>query len=585
MSKISLSSPLKIFIIYILVSALGIMGFRLVFPGEAVPLAHFSISWRLIRGFVDFLGLFPTLALSALIIPFGFKTQPGEKMSPFSPQFLQTIKASIVTAIMAAGVYGILFSLVFPLARDYESELRFQGSLYRLAKENAQYYASSGDWAEAAQYLAVCERIWPGGPEVASLKTEADIRNEERWMSYEPLADSRAVDTRSGLPGPQPLDVTDALALGESALAEGRFFDAHWLATLAGRLARPNSVELAQATRLAGRAWTGVNSLAPNIRETEAFAVYRLKREGYEALHAREWIRAYYIFLELLALSPDDPDAHAFFALSEEGVMQIAFFIDELEFALGRTLTSAVFSLPLNSGRMVMRLASLSTFSDSAYGTGAEILAFDRDGRPLWSIEAPYIKILPLTLDSMRTQEPGVTILLRALDRADRTLFWEPVVQGMGQNSPEGAQTVLDISWDTFLLLSNIHRGPSALSLADLRRAAESLGDCGYQSQIFEAELIRRFAEPLFLLPLGIFVIIVGWRYRALKRPRYMTVPMLGILPLVFNGFVHLCRGWVNNMGIWTVVTMGFSTAVLIIAAGITLLFALLLILLAAQRS
>ena len=605
LKKESFSSPLGVFIIYVLASALAIMGFRFIFPGEAAPLAHFSVSWRLIRGLLEFIGLFPALAFSALVIPFGLKIHAREKIAPFSPQFLQFLKLPIFTAIVAAGLFSLLIFLVLPLARDYEANLRFQSQLYRFAKEEALKEAAGEEWVEAAQFLAICERIWPGGPEHAKLKTEADIRTEQKRLSQEPPLNARAVASRTGLPGPQPPNVTEALALAETALAEERYFEAHWLATLGGRLAKPDSVEMARARRLAGRAWSGVNSLAPNIRETKAYNIYRLKREGYEALNTEEWIRAYYIFRELLDLSPDDPDAHKYLALSEEGVKQVAFFIDEMELTLGKILTGAVFSLPMNSGRLVMRIASLSTFPDSAYCMGVEMRAFDRDGRPLWSMETPYVKIFPLVLASRGGTStepqsgegspltprasaagsgPGLVVLLRSLDRTDKNRRWEPVVRSPGQNAPSSIQITLPVSWENFLLLSNIHRGLSSLSPADLKRAAENLGSCGYQAQVFETELIRRFAEPLLLLPLGIFAIVIGWRYRALKRSRYMGILMLGILPLVFNGAVNLCRGWVYNLGILAVVSLGFTAAAVIFAAGITVLLVLFLIMLAAQH-
>ena len=578
--KETFSSPLGIFIIYILGAALVIMGFRFIFPGEAAPLACFSSSWRLIRGFLDYLGLFPALVLSALVIPFGFRIYAQEKIKPFSPQFLQSLRMSIITVIVAGTLYGLLFSLALPLAQDFEENLRFQGRLYQLARERAQEHAANEEWAEAAQFTAVCERIWPNGPEISKLKTEVDIRSEEVRLSHGSEDNNTGTAFRPSLPGPQAVNATEALTMAETALAEERYFDAHWLATLAGHLARPGSVETAEAARLAGRAWDGVNSLAPSAREAKAYNTFRLKKEGYEALVAQEWIRSYYIFRELAGISPEDPDAAKYLALSEQGLGQTAFFIDEMELSLGEILTGAVFSLPLGPGRLVMRISSLSTSPDSAYGMGIEMMAFDRDGRPLWSMEAPYAKILPLTLDS----GPAVAVLMRALDRTDQSKQWEPVKQGMGQSAPDGAQMILEVSWDNFLLLSNVNRGLSGLSPADLKRAAEYLGSYGYQSEVFEAELLRRFAEPLLLLPLGVFAIVIGWRYRAVKRPRYMGIPMLGILPLVFYGTVHLCRGWINNMGIWAVLSLGFTTAAVFFAAAFTLLLILSLIILAAQH-
>ena len=577
-SKKSLFSPLGIFLIYILAGALAIMGFRFIFPGEAAPLSYFSFSWRLIRGLLDFLNLFPALALSALVIPFGFKIRPRETINPFSPHFLQSLKMSIVTAIVAAALYGLLFSLALPLARDYEANLRFQGQLYRLAREQAQEHAARGEWAQAAQFLAVCERIWPGGYQVAGLAAETQARLEEMRRAPVPLFDPLAYP---GLPGQRPLNVTEALLLAEAALAEERFFDAHWLATMGDRLATPNSPEVAAARRLASIAWDGVNSLAPSMQETHAFNTFRLKREGFEALNSEEWVRAYYIFLELLSISPQDPDVHRFFAMSKEGLRHVAFFIDEMDMAMGTILTGAVFSLPFESGRVVMRFSSISMFPDAAYCMGAEILAFDRDGRPLWGMEAPYAKIVPLVLNT----GPSLAVLLRSLDRMDENRRWEPVVQDFGQTAPGTAQIAIPVSWSDFLLISNVRRGLSALSMADLRRAADNLGSYGYKPEVFQVELLRRFAEPSLLLLLGILAIALGWRYRALKHPRFVGVLMLGIMPIVFHGAVNLCRGWINSLGIWAVVSLGFTTAAFLFGAAILLLFVFFLIMLASQHA
>ena len=278
---------------------------------------------------------------------------------------------------------------------------------------------------------------------------------------------------------------------------------------------------------------------------------------------------------------PDDPDVSKYLAISENGVKEAAFFIDEIELTMGKILTGAVFSLPMNSGRLVMKVSSLSTFPDSAYAIDTEILAFDRDGRPLWSMEAPFAKIFPLTRDS----GPEIAVLMRALDRTDKAVYWEPTLLGIGQEAPDTVQMDIPISWDNFILLSNIYRGISGISPADLKKAADYFGDYGYQDQIFQAELLRRFAQPLLFLPLAIFAVVIGWRYRALVRPRYIRVPMLIVLPLVFNGLEVFCRDWLNKLGIWTVVSYGFTIAAVFFGAGFFILLVCSLVVLAAQHS
>jgi len=571
------TSPFAIFFIYVVVSGLLIMGFRFFLPAAPVPLAIFSSSWKLIEGFLEYIAYFPALALTALVIPFGFKIYPIEENKRFSPDFLKSLNGSIFTAIIATVIYGLLFSIALPIARNYEANIVFRSQLYNLARARAEEYSRDEKWVEASQFIDICERIWPEGPQVAKLKFETDIEIEKGRFATVPENASAPAGA------PEPVDATEAMTLAETAFAERRYFDAHWLATLSARLAGAGTLDEARATRLAGMAWTEVNSLAPNAEESVAFRNYRLKREGYEALVGGEWIRAYYIFLELLGLTPDDPDAARYFAVSENGLKNIAFFSDEVSLNLETTLrgtAGVVISSPLDYGRVVLRVNSLSVFTDVAYGIESEIMAFDINGHPLWSMEVPYTKILPLTLDSGQS----LSILLRALDRAGKTDPKEPKITVFGQSFPTNSEIVLPISWDTFLLLSNLHRGLSALSPLELRAAAVNLAACGYLPEVFEAELLQRFVKPLFLLPLGILAVALGWRYRAVKRARFIAIPMLAVLPVVFNGAVYFGRGWLNDLGILSIITFGFNTTAIIFGAGIVVLFIFSLILLAANH-
>jgi hypothetical protein len=584
------SSP-AVFILYMVVSGLLILGFRFIFPGEAAPIPYAARSWRIIRGLLDFLNLFPALAMSALVVPFGRAAVYETEYSSFSLKFFQSIKGPVITGICAAAVYGLLFFLALPLVRDWEANTRSEGNLYRLARERAQIHGKAGEWPEAFRFIAICERIWPGSPDLVSLKNEAAVHLEEYRFEEddaraaaraETSADNWGIDL-SVFPGqPQPLDAVEALSMGETAFSEERYFDAHWLAVLAERIAKPGSPESANAFRLASRAWNAVQSLAPSARESRLYSIFRLKQSGYEAMVSGDWIRAYYIFQELTGLSPDDPDAAGFFKQSERGAKEIAFFIDEIELAMGEVLTGAVFSLPVNRvnggpGRGVLRFSGLSGFSDYAYGIGLEYMSFDGEGRPVSRLEAPYAKILPTRLGD----RPQALILLRALDRYDRNRRWDPV---WTPASSAETRLLLDISYEDFLLLSQVRRGVENLYMGELLSAARTLGSGGYVPEVFEAEMIYRLSIPLFFLPMTILSIIIGWRYRAKKRPRYLFIPLLPLLPLVFNGLVCLYRNVLNTLGIWAVISLGFSTALVICIAGLAVLFIMFLIILAAQH-
>ncbi|MDR2759218.1 MAG: hypothetical protein LBB78_07555 [Spirochaetaceae bacterium] len=588
--KEKIFSATGIFIIYVLVSLALIMAFRFFFPPEPSPLRIFATHWWLVVGILNGITMFPALTFSALLIPFGLKDYGHIKLSKFSPYFLDMMKAPIITAIGAVVIYGLLYFLVFPVVRDHESTMRFQGQLFRIAKSRATDHAAKGEWPEADQFIAICERIWPESPETASLKTEITIGFDEyRISASEARAEERydIHDARDSSPGRSPgdrtpVDAAEALALAETALAENRYYDAHWLATLAGRLAKEGSIEMTRAAVLASSAWNEVTAMMPNARESEGYARYHLKRDGYEAVVSGDWIRGYYIFQELSGLTPADPDVANFLTQCEQGIAEIAFFTDELELTIGDILIGAVFSFPgQGGGRMVMRMSSLSVFPDFAYGVGLELLAFNRAGELSYSLEAPYVKILPLRVQGERR----LVFLLRALDRQDKNIRWGPVWTKARQPDPGKDEIVLNMGIEEFLLMTRVRRGVENLFLGELLSALKGLEDYGYIPQVFEMEILRRIAEPVVLLPMAILIIIIGWRFRAKKQPRYLTLPMLIVLPIVFNNLVLIYRHIFTTLELGMILSLNFPLAVFCLAAGSLGFFIITLMMLAAQHS
>jgi len=579
-------APHFIFILYVLVSALLVMIFRFIFPGSESPLPIYLLNWKLLRGVLDLFDLLPALAFSALVLPFGMASFE-ENYKSFSDMFFKRMLVSVVTAICAAVVYGIIFFLVFPMLKNYEENLRFSGELYYLAKKSAYERKDSGDWQEASQFLAICDNIWFNSPELDDLRDDVEINivrlqseeSRERSNARQAITSEwRGADISPLSGNQQPLDSAQAIAMYADAFREERYFDAHWLATLAGRLAQRGSPEASTAARLAGEAWNRISSQAPNRMETRFYQLYHLKLSGYQAMTAGEWIRAFYIFQELLSLTPDDPDAANFLAASERGAKEYAFFLDEMELAMGEILTGAVFSLPSGTGRAALRFFSLTTSEDVAYVMGFEYMKFDINSSLLTSVSAPYAKLLPFNLD----EKSQVLVLTHVLDRTNQNNSYEGEWL-VGRKDAGGI--ILDVSFEDLLLLSNVRRGLSNLQIDELFSASSKLDDLGYIYQIFQAEILNRFGSVLFFLPMEIFIIILGWRFRAKTKPRYLFVLLLPVLPIVFHGFVFMYRSAFNIFGIWLVLSLGFTAALIVLIAALGLLLFLSLIILAGQHS
>ena len=586
-------SPITVFIIYIPAACLVIMIFRLIYPGEPPPLPYFSFNWRLLRGLLDILNLFPALILTGLVLPSGLILDSGELYGNFSPRHFNQFNGPITTAICALIIYALVFFLALPMAKSSEEDMRYKSNFYQLAKERAIIHQEAGEWLEALQFIEIAESVWPETPELEDLKTNATIQLD--WLRFGHLNQNaekqqpeiQQKPSRTALPGYKgPLEAADAIAIGEAAFAEERFYDAHWYATLGARLAKENSIEELNANRLAARAWNKISALEPDSREKERQALFRLKKSGYDAMISSDWIHAFYIFQELLERTPNDPDAANYYAISEKGIKEIAFFLDEMDLSLGHNRTSALFSLPAQephkaAGRAVLYFAGLSTASDYAYGTGLEYMVFDSQAQLTGHVRADYAKLLPITLDG----RPRVIILMKALDRRDGKRHWDAQWNYDGDNNwqPGESQVFLDVSFEEFLILFHMRRGVPNLSIAELF-SLQTIEDAGYISQTIDAEIIGRLGTVLFFLPLIVTALIIGWRFRAKTYPRYLFIPMLALLPLVFNGLTRLLQFILNNAGILLIFGVGFKWSLTILIASCALLLFFLFMLYAAQK-
>jgi len=579
-------TPQNIFVIYSLAAFLLIMIFRFIYPGSPAPLLLYSRNWRFLHGVLEIINLFPAIAFSALVIPFGIASLEDHFQS-FSELFFKHLVASVITAIIAAVLYGLIFFLVFPMVKNYEENLIYSGDMYRLAKKSALECRDSGEWEKASKFLDICDHVWYNSPELKTLRDEIKIklnkdvseRSEERTRAREALAANyHILDIVPLSEDQRPVDAVQAITMSKAAFNERRYFDAHWLANLGMRLAVRGSVEADNAARLASEAWNMIASLAPNAREERLFELYNLKLSGYQAMASGEWIRAFYIFQELLTYTPDDPDAKNFIAVSEKSAKQVAFFIEEMELSLGENLNGAVFSIPSADGRAVMRFNSLVSTDDVAYGNGFEYMEFDSNMTPKTSVVSRYAKLTPFTLDG----KPQVYVLTHALDRFDKNndfkgewLIGSPVTGGI----------FLNISYEDLLIITDVRRGLTNLRINELFTASKKLENYGYINQIFQAEILNRLGCVLYFLPMAIFVIVIAWQYRTKGKPRYLFVILLPVLPVVFHSFVFLYRSVINTLGIWLVISFGFTTALIVFIAALAVTLFISLVSLASQRS
>lgn len=561
-----------------------IVGFGLVFPRVPEPLRVFRFSWRFLQAFSSFSAMFPAIALSAIAGSFGFSDWGDKDEGRFSASFMKSMRGPLLTAIAAAGIYALIFLFAQPLARDAVADMEAKGNLFKSAASQAEEALARQDWREASRHLGICERVWADSPETEKARDRLDILLASARAKIDKAPVSAFPRAAVWFPGiTEKTTATEALLLARRALSNKRPYDAHWLATLAERIARSGSPEKADAARIAADSWNEIASTEPSAADKAAFSIYKRKRDGYAAILAEDWIRAYYIYESLAETETDDPDVARFFGISERGARTVAFFADEVGASLGDVHLDVLLSLPgRDKGRDILRIRRLHPFADAAYGEGLELLSFDAAGKLQHAVSAPFVKAVPLTAGE---GEAHTALLLLALDRDDERVRWEPTWTAGAPQSGLRTRVVLETSYERIMLAVHARRGVEALSVPELDRGVSILAEYGFSAEIFRAEMLRRFVEPFAFLSLAVFVLAVAWRSRAPKGMGVAGIPVLALLPFALDVLAQAYRSLSMTSSTVFAAALPIGAA---IAAAVALQAALLLIalvFLAGQRS
>ncbi len=566
-----------------------VVAFAMLLPGEKEPLAPFGGSWRFFRGVLSYVSLFPAIALSAIAGAFGFGAFGGRAEDRFDSGFMEEMRPMLLTVIAAAAFYALLFLFARPMARDALNDMAAKSVLFKSAAAKADSAIAAGDLREASGYLAVCQRVWPNSPlteearESLTVETSSE-RAELSGKGRSAQAGKRPADAFPGVS--RETTANGALAAARKAYREKHYYDAHWYATLAERIADGGAPEKAEAARLGADAWNAIAKTEPSGADKRAFSVFKRKREGYAAILAENWIKAYYIYEKLAEEEPEDPDVDRFGKISEEGVSSVSFFADEVGASIGAVDFDVFLSVPRDDGgRDVLRVRRLHPFADAAYGEGFELLSFGKSGKRIAETASDYVKIVPFRVE--REDGPPLSrtaFLMLALDRDDENKRWGPRWKGAAPPGP-GTRVVLDAAYDDLLLAAKARKGADRLSLPELNRAIAALPPFGYIAETLRAEIMRRLSEPFAFLSLSIFVLAIAWRSRARKSAGAGGVLVLLILPFSMNVLAHGYRLLSSTASTLFAAALPVSASLAAVLAFHTALLILALVFLAGQRA
>jgi len=593
-------------VLHYLVGLAGCLAYSFIHPISVYLIEPFVVGYRIKTAILLFVTFMPALQISGMLVGYAivFKSHANEEIPRWSAMLLEYLMGAFVLCLVCITLYFAMAEGVSPFLKVQQASAVSRTGDYRDLVDIARNALAEDRALDAEFQLRGALTIWPGSPEANQLMERSKYRLAE-LEGFKP--DQKKKREKIGK-GPRFGLAPDAMtrsekgitvleALDRSAEAERKhdYFNAHYFAILAWRLAADTDPNKALALQRAAEAWGRISEGADAFHDAGDIARYKVKREGYESIQNGDYLKAYYILLaeyETEKASRNgtiDPDVERFLEVSKKGVLETFFFIDETEnVRLFESSRDVFFINRRADGKTDSVFIRGMTYMQSggqeiAYLRDLEIARFDADSKLVYRVAVPYAKMFPFTQDG---KNPRPELILHAVDRNRQGADILPEVLEGKVPDEERNILVLDMPYRDFSLILAANRGPSAMSLAEMFGISGTAAKYGFSREVYQRELITRLAEPFLILILSVYALILGWRYRLGKNTLFKAWWALAIplLPIICLYVIETVR-YLSRLSIVAFVGLVPENGVILTLAFLSLCFLLVSIAFFAQRS
>ncbi len=482
----------------------------------------YFLSWSLSQAFVQLMDAFIPLTATAVLLGFSFLFLQGSPERQSLTGFTRLASMLILLFLLMATVETVISEGFAPGIRAGLEELYGKSSFAEGSLREGKNSKIKGDYQKAILYFDYYLSINPDDEDVKELK--ADTKAAFDLAPKQQQTDNNSSGEYSGRLMNQ--SAGDLVRAAERFLNNRDYYSAHYYATIARQI-EPGRRD---ASRIRAEAWNRIQESEFSREAQESGDFYRKKREAYTAFDQANYIKAYYLFHDLEKDAPMDQDIETFSLLVLEQLEQSAFFTDELEQIKALPGRHDIFFI--NKQGEIKEFIYFNRFIPLgvvAYAYGVEILGMDSGGKVAYHISAPAAKITEST--DMITKETSVSLMLKALDREDRTnLLYEPVDLAVPDGGKPASLRALNTGISKIPGYSQIDSSLKLQYLHQLFALRPDFAAHGYHPGKIEIEIIMRVLKPFSLLILGFLALAAGWALRVRNRKKwyhFLLMPLI----------------------------------------------------------
>lgn len=576
-----------------------VLAFALVFGGLLIYDLICRIPLDYLSSLMFALDLLPAIIISGMLVAcsmaFGkfMKDNPGR----FSALLFNYIKVVFVLGLCCTGICFAITEIFGPmlnkklaasisleknyedyvaLARKYRDEKKYDSAMLY------SYYALNlkSDGEESAELYDIIELA-------PTLKKE----QSNSKISFEELEEK--TDTYESIP--------ELLKKAEDSYEDKNYFDAHYYASLVVEISKEDDGNMFKAKQLAGDAWNKLYE-TDYSQITDENLIYSEKRRGYSALYQGDFLKAYYLFRDLLEKYPTDLDISRYFEIAKEELEEQYFYIDETtdlqafeqyhnvfftvdnEFGAKDVIFAKGVTLMEKAGDLFLYLRSLSSFS------------YDKEGRFVKTFSVPYAKVFAEPVSNFKNKFVGENNLAIddcvpcfMLEAVDRNIEGKKIIPThiYVDKTMESKETsnfmVLPMVYNDLILLCRASLGAENMPLGTLFDFVKICENYGYAKEVFLQILISRLVYPFFIMAIILVMAIFAWNYRLASEIMFKAKWLLAlpIFTLAVFTFVEIFD-FIQTLVIYSLISLcGFGALGIIIGFYVILIFALSFIFLA----
>ena len=541
---------------YMLICFLGCIIFAIVqedpYTGTVLP--HSVVLYKILQAILIFVEIVPSICGTGALIglSWGF-SQKSTDITRFSKIQLANLKSVLIISLFSTVLCFVFSEFIRPICNNKTTKIENEAHNYVDYFYYANQYKTQNKYDLAEFYIENALKIYPDSKQALALSKEIEFLAvdtvSEEYSSLEEMA--KFVANIDSAPKTPEEEVLYLLKTSLTHYENGDYFNSHYYATQAQYLATEGSLNHQTAKNIAADSWNKI-SATENKYDKDLAELFAEKKRGYVALLEEDYIKAYYIFENLVDKGFNDKDIIFYKDISEQGLLNITFFSDETD-ALRRfeSFRDVYFTITSEDGKKdVIYIRGITILENAGqfvqYFRNFAMYSYDKDGKFLKSVFTPYAKMVALPVkslgDSLNNKEINKNgyipyVLLKSVDRYSSNTQVAPIYNFAGDYpfKSEDNYMILEMPYEDFNLIRQASIGHKEMPIPSLFQFAKKAVNYGYSSAIFSYSLTSRICYPLFLMICFIFVGLFAWNYRLMPGRQisfrwYLTFPIFNIL-------------------------------------------------------